>query len=617
MCGRGKAKCDPCDLCDVVGLVMRCDLELQHWRCGAAGKGSSQGDRLGQLHYGQARQQQGPGQGPGQGEGQGEAGGRKGQGRLKHQHTMELRGAVKQEAWQSTQQQQQQQQEEQQGQQQEQQQQQQQQQQQGEQEEQQGQQQGGQQQPLSSTAAAGYPRALGPPQLPLPSAAPSLPGAACPPSCAVHQLLHPLPWPQFLSQHWERQPLHLSRGQAGGKEAGQQLGQGQEAGQQLRQGQGPVPGQPDSPSEPLRAQLGATEQATARQAQRSARPTAIPPPTPPTPAAGAHLPLCHPLPRPPGPAPGPAPPTLSRLHRAPGLAALTSTGCGQDLAGLLADATHLPPQEGWETLALDQLRRWWATPPGGGADQGGPGRGLPGLHPMQHGADIRLVVTLPGGATSHLKQAGEAVRLEDCMEAFKSGATIALKAVGSRCQTVHTLQQALGEALGLSPGANLYLSPPGAQGLGAHFDDHCVLVVQLMGRKRWLLLPPQASLPPPSHVLKAIEAQPPAAAPAAVPTADTPAAAAAEVEAAGAAADVGSAATGATAKNPATTAAAAAPAAAERSAAAGSLTAAAAAAAEGYATCRSRERGIDASRHGPLLPLTYMHASTSTSPLQL
>ncbi|EFJ41348.1 hypothetical protein VOLCADRAFT_98689 [Volvox carteri f. nagariensis] len=45
--------------------------------------------------------------------------------------------------------------------------------------------------------------------------------------------------------------------------------------------------------------------------------------------------------------------------------------------------------------------------------------------------------------------------------------------------------------LGLPAGANVYGSPPGRQGLAAHYDDHCVLVLQLQGAKEWLLQPPR------------------------------------------------------------------------------------------------------------------------------
>ncbi|KAH8098740.1 histone demethylase [Aureococcus anophagefferens] len=57
---------------------------------------------------------------------------------------------------------------------------------------------------------------------------------------------------------------------------------------------------------------------------------------------------------------------------------------------------------------------------------------------------------------------------------------------------------------------NLYATPPGAQALDARYDDHCVFVVQLRGRKRWRLYGPalecptlhEATLPPPPELLR-------------------------------------------------------------------------------------------------------------------
>jgi hypothetical protein len=37
-----------------------------------------------------------------------------------------------------------------------------------------------------------------------------------------------------------------------------------------------------------------------------------------------------------------------------------------------------------------------------------------------------------------------------------------------------------------------YCTIAGAQGLAAHYDDHCVFVMQLWGNKAWLLRPPPA-----------------------------------------------------------------------------------------------------------------------------
>lgn len=54
----------------------------------------------------------------------------------------------------------------------------------------------------------------------------------------------------------------------------------------------------------------------------------------------------------------------------------------------------------------------------------------------------------------------------------------------------------LAHELGLpSVQTNLYLTPPNAQGFAAHYDRHCVLVLQVHGEKRWRLYGMGAELP--------------------------------------------------------------------------------------------------------------------------
>lgn len=43
--------------------------------------------------------------------------------------------------------------------------------------------------------------------------------------------------------------------------------------------------------------------------------------------------------------------------------------------------------------------------------------------------------------------------------------------------------------------ANAYLTPPSSQGFGIHYDDHCVLVLQLAGTKRWSVAATDYPLP--------------------------------------------------------------------------------------------------------------------------
>eukprot|EP00897_Mesotaenium_endlicherianum_P006039 jgi/Mesen1/5463/ME000273S04698 len=84
-----------------------------------------------------------------------------------------------------------------------------------------------------------------------------------------------------------------------------------------------------------------------------------------------------------------------------------------------------------------------------------------------------------------------AVTAQDCRRAHASGYTVALRALQYRCREVADASQALASDFGqASVGANLYLTPPAAQGLDLHRDDHCVFVCQLAGRKEWRVAPP-------------------------------------------------------------------------------------------------------------------------------
>lgn len=73
-----------------------------------------------------------------------------------------------------------------------------------------------------------------------------------------------------------------------------------------------------------------------------------------------------------------------------------------------------------------------------------------------------------------------------CDEAFKRGYTIALRGAEFRFESVASIADGLASLFGQpSVGANLYLTPPNSQGLSVHYDDHCVFVCQLLGKKHW------------------------------------------------------------------------------------------------------------------------------------
>lgn len=87
--------------------------------------------------------------------------------------------------------------------------------------------------------------------------------------------------------------------------------------------------------------------------------------------------------------------------------------------------------------------------------------------------------------------------IEKCKHAFKSGYSIALRGMEFRYEKVAAIASALADLFGQpSVGANIYFSPARSQGLARHYDDHCVLVWQLLGSKKWMIWPnPKPLLP--------------------------------------------------------------------------------------------------------------------------
>ena len=118
--------------------------------------------------------------------------------------------------------------------------------------------------------------------------------------------------------------------------------------------------------------------------------------------------------------------------------------------------------------------------------------------PPRHGDDVLLVRAVDGRPALG---AAEGAKLGDgaIAKAFSAGYTVALRSAHWRCgEAVAALLAPLQRALGASATANLYVTPPGARGLPAHYDDHCVLALQIMGRKAWRLSGPRpAELLPP------------------------------------------------------------------------------------------------------------------------
>lgn len=69
----------------------------------------------------------------------------------------------------------------------------------------------------------------------------------------------------------------------------------------------------------------------------------------------------------------------------------------------------------------------------------------------------------------------------------RHGATIILQQAHQLDPALGRLCRALEHVFSAHVQTNLYLTPPNAQGFNTHYDNHCVLVVQVAGEKAWRL----------------------------------------------------------------------------------------------------------------------------------
>lgn len=56
---------------------------------------------------------------------------------------------------------------------------------------------------------------------------------------------------------------------------------------------------------------------------------------------------------------------------------------------------------------------------------------------------------------------------------------------------LHSFNAKLQEYFHCMVGANIYLTPPNSQGFAPHYDDIEAFVLQIEGKKEWLLYPPR------------------------------------------------------------------------------------------------------------------------------
>nr|GMD28813.1 putative jmjC domain, Armadillo-type fold protein [Ipomoea batatas] len=129
--------------------------------------------------------------------------------------------------------------------------------------------------------------------------------------------------------------------------------------------------------------------------------------------------------------------------------------------------------------------------------------------PILYQEDIRVVKTnnsefelhyfrtQSGSGNSENRHVLSSTDILKCEEAYKEGYTIALRGMGFRFASIASVADDIASIFGQpSIGVNLYLTPPGCQGLARHSDDHCVFICQLLGAKKWNVFPsPSHQLP--------------------------------------------------------------------------------------------------------------------------
>jgi ribosomal protein L16 Arg81 hydroxylase len=85
--------------------------------------------------------------------------------------------------------------------------------------------------------------------------------------------------------------------------------------------------------------------------------------------------------------------------------------------------------------------------------------------------------------------------LQDIESMYCEGKTVLVHAVQTRIGPVAQMCRSLEGSLNHPVNANMYFTPPGAQGFQAHFDDHDVFILQIDGSKNWKIYEAVRELP--------------------------------------------------------------------------------------------------------------------------
>lgn len=91
-------------------------------------------------------------------------------------------------------------------------------------------------------------------------------------------------------------------------------------------------------------------------------------------------------------------------------------------------------------------------------------------------------------------------RLDDRFRTLlANGATLVLNTLEAHSNVARQLSEEVHRFSGFPTCSNAYVSFGGPGSFGAHWDTHDVVVLQLVGRKRWRVGPPTFPLPLPAH----------------------------------------------------------------------------------------------------------------------
>jgi ribosomal protein L16 Arg81 hydroxylase len=91
--------------------------------------------------------------------------------------------------------------------------------------------------------------------------------------------------------------------------------------------------------------------------------------------------------------------------------------------------------------------------------------------------------------TTAAKGTERVAKPERLFDLYMDGATLVLNQAHHAFASISLACRELTRELSFPARANVYVSPPSSQGFTKHFDDHEILVLQIMGSKHWTLYP--------------------------------------------------------------------------------------------------------------------------------